>query len=329
MAWRVHQHGDALRQILSVVPPALPDAHRATPPQLPGSHLLVVQVPEVPVNLRPTSLQGAALHFDTVDLSARTGNSQTVSIGLHVVIVLALLFLAANPKAGPLIQKVSVGLSRDIPTYISPADPTKIGQPGRGNDGGGGENDPRPATFGQLAPHSSMPILPPRRIINDDPQLPEPVAVPDPNAPEVVPIVTGLGVPWMEEKNDSAGPGKNHGFGSGGKGGMGDRSGAGAGEGIDGAPYANVVTQVACLYCPEPPYTEEARKNKLQGKMLLQVLVGEDGRARQVRVLETLGMGLDESAEHAVYSWRFAPARDAARRPVAAWVTIETRFQLF
>ena len=133
----------------------------------------------------------------------------------------------------------------------------------------------------------------------------------------------------MKTKSDSAGPGSHHGFGTGNDGGMGDRNGAGAGEADDAGPYANVVTQVACLYCPEPPYTEEARKNKLQGKMLLQVLVGEDGKARRVRIVRPLGMGLDESAEQAVYSWRFSPARDAARHPVASWVTIETRFQLF
>jgi protein TonB len=186
-----------------------------------------------------------------------------------------------------------------------------------------------PPQANQLAPHSSMPIVPPRKIINDDPQLPEPVAVPDPDAPAVVPVITDPGLPWMKDKNGSAGPGGDHGFGGFKGNGMGDRDGGGAGDGDDSAPYANVVTQVACLYCPEPPYSEQARKNKLQGKMLLRVLVGEDGRARQVRILQSLGMGLDESAERAVYSWRFSPARDANRRPVIAWVTIETRFQLF
>ena len=63
--------------------------------------------------------------------------------------------------------------------------------------------------------------------------------------------------------------------------------------------------------------------------MLLKVLVGEDGKAKKVRVVRPLGMGLDETAEQAVYSWRFSPARDAAKRPIASWVTIETRFQLF
>ena len=245
------------------------------------------------------------------------------------MLVILLLLLATNPKTNPLIHSIPVGIDRDIPTYIPPADPTQMGLPSHGNDGGGGHHEFLPTTAGQLAPHSSRPLLPPSKIISDDPQLPEPMAVPDPNAPAIVPILTDPGLPWMKDKNGSAGPGGPNGFGSGKGNGMGDRNGNGAGEGDDNGPYANVVTQVMCVYCPEPPYTEEARKNKLQGKMLLRVLVGEDGKAKQVRILQSLGMGLDESAEHAVYSWRFSPARDANRRPVVAWVTIETRFQLF
>jgi protein TonB len=83
------------------------------------------------------------------------------------------------------------------------------------------------------------------------------------------------------------------------------------------------------VYCPQPGYTEEARKAKLQGKLLLQVLVGADGRARRVRILQGLGMGLDEQAAETVRGWRFSPARDARKHPVATWVTIETRFQLY
>jgi protein TonB len=281
------------------------------------------------VNLPRSSPQDAPFHFDTIDLSARTRGAQTVSIGIHAMILCALLVLATNPQTRPLIKSISIGLGHDIATYIPPADPTQIGRPSRGDDGGGGEHELLPTTAGQFAPRSSSPIVPPRKIINDDPQLPEPPAVFDLNAPAAVQVVSDLGLPWMKEKNGSAGPGSGHGYGDGKDGGMGDRPGSGTGEGDSDAPYANIVTNVACFYCPEPPYTEEARKNKLQGQMVLQVLVGEDGRAKQVRILHSLGMGLDESAEHTVYSWRFSPARDANRHAVASWVTIETRFQLF
>jgi protein TonB len=164
----------------------------------------------------------------------------------------------------------------------------------------------------------------------DEVELAVPPAVFDANAPTSVATVTHLGLPWMNADTDSAGPGKGHGFGSDEGGTMGDaRNRSGAGMGEDDGPYANVASPVACLYCPEPGYTDEARKAKLQGKMLLQVLVGTDGKAARIRVLEGLGMGLDERAVETVRAWRFSPGRDANKRPVTAWVTIETHFQLF
>lgn len=282
------------------------------------------------MNLRPSSAQGVPFHFDTVDLSARTGNSQTVSFALHAVIIAALLLLATSPKTHTLIRSIPLGHGDRLPAYIPPSDPSQIGQPSLGRNSGGGEHELLPTTVGRFAPQSSVPLVPPRQIINDSPVLPEPPAVFDPNAPSAVPVVTDLGLPWMKDKNGSAGPGGPHGFGGGKGNTMGDGEGdEGEGVGGEGGEYANVVSPVACLYCPEPPYTEEARKNKLQGKMLLKVLVGEDGKAKKVRILRPLGMGLDESAEQAVYSWRFSPARDAAKRALTSWVTIETRFQLF
>lgn len=282
------------------------------------------------MQLRPSSAQGVPLHFDTIDLSTRTGNSQTFSFAIHALLITALFLVAAVPKVPKIIDSIPLGHGSKIPAYTPPADSSQTGRPSFGDDAGGGHHELLPTTAGRFAPRSSSPILPPQRIINDSPVLPEPSSVFDPNAPSAVPVVTDLGLPWMKDKNNSAGTGGPAGMGDGRGHSMGDGDGdEGEGIGGDGGPYANVVSPVVCLYCPEPPYTDEARKNKLQGKMLLQVLVGEDGRARKVRIVRPLGMGLDESAEHAVFGWRFSPARDAAKRPVASWVTIETRFQLF
>jgi TonB family protein len=110
---------------------------------------------------------------------------------------------------------------------------------------------------------------------------------------------------------------------------MGDDDGDKAGAGGPAGGYANVVSQPACLHCSEPPYTDEARKAKLQGNVILRVLIGADGRAARIRLVRGLGLGLDEQALQAVRSWRFVPARDARRQPVPTWVTVETRFQLF
>jgi len=133
----------------------------------------------------------------------------------------------------------------------------------------------------------------------------------------------------MKNDTHSAGSGTDHGFGSGHKGGMGDDNGPGAGQGesYDG-PYANLLSQPVCVYCPDPQYTDEARKAKVQGTVTLKVLVGADGRASQVRFVSGIGLGLDERALETVRGWKFTPAKDAGRHPVPTWITIEVIFRL-
>lgn len=270
------------------------------------------------------------LHFCSIDLSACKGNAQALSAVFHVAVCcLALTLLASTPDGKRFVRQIELGPSRPILPYLRPVDSSATGQPGLGRDGGGGENDPRPARLGNLAPGSSMPLAPPRLVENRDSQLPVPPAVFDPNAPTNVPTVTNLGLPWMDSDTHSAGPGSNHGFGSGKNGGMGDGDGDGAGEGEDGGPYANVVSQAMCSYCPNPEYTEEARKGKLQGGVTVQVLIGADGTAKRIRIVKGLGMELDERTIETIRRWRFVPARDAHHRGVPVWVTIETVFRLF
>jgi TonB family protein len=199
-----------------------------------------------------------------------------------------------------------------------------------GKKGGGGEEDSRPTRRGLFAPGSSIPILPPRKIINATPELPVLTSVFDPNAPQFPAPITNLGLPRMKNDSDSAGPGKNHGLGTGKKGGMGDDEGPDAGEGESyNGPYANVLSQPRCAYCPDPQYTDEAREAKLQGTVTLHVLVSAEGRAARIRIVQGIGFGLDERAAEAVRGWKFIPARDASRRGVPTWVTIEAVFRLF
>jgi protein TonB len=279
-------------------------------------------------NLESSKDSNAALQFQMIDFARQNGGAQSFSAGLHVAILAVLVFAiaSAQPTRG-LRPSTSIGLGDKLLPYIPPIQTT--GSTSLGSDGRGGERDSRPARFGKLAPGSLMALAPPRLLHNEQPILPAPPAVFDPNAPANAPVITDLGLPWMKSDTDSGGRGNGHGFGDSDGESMGDNNGNGAGDGDGHGPYANMVSSVTCVYCPQPGYTEEARKAKLQGKLLLQVLVGADGRARRVRILQGLGMGLDEQAAETVRGWRFSPARDARKHPVATWVTIETRFQLY
>jgi TonB family protein len=81
------------------------------------------------------------------------------------------------------------------------------------------------------------------------------------------------------------------------------------------------------LYKAEPEYPEEARKARYQGTVVLYVEVDTSGRPANVRVLRSIGLGLDEKALQAVKRWRFKPAmKDGV--PVAVSSKIEITFRL-
>jgi protein TonB len=281
-----------------------------------------------PVRMFPTSANGAPIHLLSWRRGATVRTSRTISLAAHLILIAGLLLLHVEMSTKPNVG-AGTGLTESGIRALLPFPRQVLGQPSLGMKSGGGENDPRPAKHGFLAPGSSMPLLPPRKAVNPSPELPVISSVLDPNAAQFPVPVTNLGLPWMKDNSDSAGPGKDHGFGSGKNGGMGDDKGPGAGQGDSyGGPYSNPVTLATCVYCPDPQYTDEAREAKLQGRVTLRVLVGADGRASQIQLVQGIGMGLDDRAVQSVRSWKFTPAHDATRRAVPSWITIEIIFRL-
>lgn len=87
------------------------------------------------------------------------------------------------------------------------------------------------------------------------------------------------------------------------------------------------VSAPAPVYTPEPGYAEDARKARLQGTVLLSIVVGPDGLAHSIHVTKPLGLGLDEKAVEAVSTWRFRPGMKDGQ-PVAVQATVEVAFRL-
>jgi len=80
---------------------------------------------------------------------------------------------------------------------------------------------------------------------------------------------------------------------------------------------------VDILFKPKPAYTEEARRLKIEGEVLVQVVFTAAGQLQVQRVVRGLGHGLDESALRAAQQIRFRPAlRDGAPYDSAALVHI-------
>jgi periplasmic protein TonB len=280
-----------------------------------------------PTGLSPTSANGAPIHLLKFDRSKRAESAQTVSLITHGVVIVALLAIASYPPPQKR-ETPHTGIQVGRLLYSPQLDPSAT-RPSLGPQAGGGEHTATPVTRGFFAPRSPVQLAPPRLPDNVNHLLPVTATILDPQAPAVILPQDNLGLPWMATTTDSAGPGANGGIGRGKDGGMGDHEGPGGGDGEDGSPYSHSVSLPSCIICPYPVYTDEARHVKIQGTVTLRVLVGTDGKAADIRVVRGIGYGLEERAAQTVRGWKFNPARDANRRAVAAWVTVEAVFRLF
>jgi TonB family protein len=86
------------------------------------------------------------------------------------------------------------------------------------------------------------------------------------------------------------------------------------------------VSQPTLLVKVEPEYSEEARKAKFQGAVVLQIIVDEKGNPRDIKVIRPLGLGLDQKAIEAVEKWKFSPGKkDGKAVPVIAQIEVNFR----
>jgi TonB family protein len=90
------------------------------------------------------------------------------------------------------------------------------------------------------------------------------------------------------------------------------------------------VSMPKAIFSPTPEYTPEAAKKKVEGTVLLSLIVLPDGTSRDVTVIKGLGYGLDEQAIKAISTWRFQPAlRQSDGEAVPTSITVETTFHVY
>jgi TonB family protein len=78
---------------------------------------------------------------------------------------------------------------------------------------------------------------------------------------------------------------------------------------------------------PKPSYTKDARRNGVQGNVILKVVLSANGKIGRVRVVRRLPTGLTESAIKTACKIEFKPAMKDGH-PVAQWLTVEYAFRL-
>ncbi len=210
--------------------------------------------------------------------------------------------------------------------------------------GGGGRQEPTPPSKG-VPPQMALtpPIIPP------DPEPPKiknpslPVAMTIYGDPKALPPMKGpIGDPTGVPAPPSSGPGSGAGIGRGGGAGVGSGAGGGLGPGrggnlgggnmgIGGGGSVEPMTsslRPTILYREKARYTEEARQNKVQGSVVLQVVFHANGTISDIRVVRGLPDGLTEKAIEAAKRIRFQPAVKNGS-PVSVRGTLDFSFNLY
>lgn len=253
-----------------------------------------------------------------------------LSVALHGVMALLvgagfLMVKSATPQVDRPVDKI---------VLLSPY-PPPLGTKESHGGGSGGAKEKTLASRGMAPPSAREQLTPP--IILHDNRQPKLTAKATVIAPPDVNVakMREVGDPLSALAAPSNGPGINGGMGGKFGGGVGDNGdGAGRGPGSDrgccGGVYTpgNGVSMPRAIYSPNPEFSEEARKTKHQGVVILLATIGVDGRPHELTVVRSLGMGLDEKALEAVQTWKFEPAKKDGR-PVAVQMNIIVNFNLF
>jgi protein TonB len=261
------------------------------------------------------------------------------ALGSTVVHILVLAAIIGGTILGRRVVQ-QIGKQQEVVTLITPDDipPLPPSKTVAGGGGGGGDRDKFQAPKGKLPKLSMEQITPPMVVVrNDHPKLAvDPSVVIPPEIKLAASNLPNLGDPMshLPAGIPSNGTGSGGGIGSGSGGGVGSGEGPGVGPGRGGGIGGGVfrvgggVSAPKALFAPDPEYSEEARKAKYQGTCVLWLVVGPDGRPRDIHIARSLGLGLDEKAIEAVKNWKFEPAMKDGK-PVAVQINVEVDFRLY
>jgi protein TonB len=251
------------------------------------------------------------------------GTAAVVNGGLFLLVILLGVRVVGHAPPGALHAGVRLDdLHLSIP------------YPAHQGGNGGGTNDLIDPTQGRPPRIERAPITTLQVPVLTDPTLRAEAAIP---LPHDIKLFDDTKLPNVGMPNStnvslgSNGPGTNGGIGKGPNGGYGP--GNGPGFGADQGPGIYVpgqggVTAPVPIVTPEAEFSDEARRNKYQGVCMISLIVDAQGNPHNLRVIRSLGMGLDEKALEAVGLYRFKPALRQGR-PVAVRMAVAVNFRLY
>jgi protein TonB len=246
----------------------------------------------------------------------RARESVAVAVAVHALAAAAVVTFTLVPGAtgGRLETKDAAPVTVQVPRMVF------LQTPGPGGGGGGGGNRaPSPPSRAENVGRDPITLTVARPVR----AAPDPAdAVPSHSvALDVIPLASGvayhIGAPHAAPSLGSSqgagvGGGVGDGSGTGIGSGIGPGVGPGSGGGIRGGVYraGNGVTAPTLRSQVRPFYTPQAMQRKIQGTVVLEMIVGSDGVPYNIRVQRSLDAGgLDEEAIRAAKQWRFNPGR--------------------
>ena len=243
----------------------------------------------------------------------RPANSQALSLALHVLLAALLVWIGA--RSSVVLPEIVPRPSRLVRLLAFPRKASV-------ERGGGSNHTESPARRDAPPPQAHRTFILPPQSTEPKLRLQQTFAF---AVPEPALIAAQMGDPLSRYASGSLGVGVGVSIGVRGCcDGVGDER---TGRPGLGSQRVRATTPPRVLYQVEPEFSEEARKAKYQGIVVLSIEVDINGRAREIRVLRSLGLGLDEKAVEAVAQWRFQPG-SVDGHPIISTAIIEVNFHL-
>lgn len=259
---------------------------------------------------------GSQSIFDRRDENAlrRAAGATGVTLGFYAIMFALLLY------TGITVTQQLVDPEKEMPKFVY------LNQPGPGG-GGGGSPAPAPPKPMEVPHHKAAEPIPTPVAT---PPPPPPTPIPTLNAPietNMASVIQATGASSVSLASYGGG-GSGGGIGSG----RGNGVGPGTGGGFGGGAFrpGNGVSSPVPIRQPEPKYTSDAMRAKVQGDVELEAIILPNGTVGDVRIVKSLDdkFGLDQEAIKAAKQWFFRPAVDRDGKPVPVLVTLILSFRL-
>jgi len=239
-----------------------------------------------------------------------------ISASFNLAVLLVVLFFMGKKILETVNKPPLTNTPIEVTEFKAPKKDVSAG-------GGGGSPDKIEAIKGKIPPLAKAPVIAP--VIQPP--------VPSIDLQNDITIPTDTKLPNFGVSNSanvklaSGGNGSGMGLGSGHGNGYGPGYGGNIGGGLE--RVGGRVSAPIPLNSVEAEFSEEARKAKYQGVVLVRLIVDAQGNPQNPRVVQALGMGLDEKALEAVRKYKFKPAMRDHKTPVAVEITVEVNFHMY